>query len=166
MSHTALTYHIVMGTYCRRQTIDIPHEKVLYKFLHNYSNRKGVFIRRIGGMPDHVHILCDIPPTMTVAGYIQTLKSESSKFMKACNYFPLWEKWAEKYGAFSVEPSLREVKRRYIMNQKEHHRHISFAEEYRALLREAGLDDETEILGDPPSDKSESNNGNEAPAQP
>ena len=148
MSHTALPYHIVISTYYRQNVINEEHERELYKFMHDYSKKKGIYVRRIGGMPDHVHILCDIPAKMAVAAYVQTLKTESCKFMRVNEHFPKWISWAEKYGAFTLGPTQREAKRQYIMNQKEHHRHISFTDEYRRLLDEAGLRDETEMLGD------------------
>lgn len=148
MSQTCLIYHIVICTYRRQNVINIEHERELYKFMHDYSKKKDVFIRRIGGMPDHVHILCDIPAKIAVASYVQTLKSESSKFMRVNNHFPNWVCWAKEYGAFTVDASLCEVRRQYIMNQKEHHRYHSFCDEYRFLLDEAGMKYETVIIGD------------------
>lgn len=59
--NTSLTYHLVFGTFRRMPVIDPEHEKELYKYMLNYSTARGIYVRRIGGMPDHVHILCDIP---------------------------------------------------------------------------------------------------------
>ncbi|MBD5210683.1 MAG: IS200/IS605 family transposase [Bacteroidales bacterium] len=148
MSHLSLTYHLVFGTYCRIQVITPDHEKELYKFMCDFASVQGVYVRRIGGMPDHVHILCDIPPKIAVADFIRLLKSESSKFLRVNPHFPFWEKWAEGYGAFTVDASSREARRQYIMNQKEHHRRLSFAEEYRNFLLEMGFTETTPILGD------------------
>lgn len=149
MSHVALTYHIVIGTYKRKPVIEQNHEKELYKYMYDFLTKRKVFVRRIGGMPDHVHILCDIPPTIAVADIIKIVKSESSKFMRVNPHFPYWEQWAEKYGAFSVDASLREVRRKYIMNQREHHQRQNFSDEYCNLLMENGLSCVDEpILGD------------------
>ena len=148
MSHTALTYHIIICTYHREYVISENHEKELYKFIFDFSRKRDVFIRRIGGMPDHIHILCDIPATTAVADFVQIIKSESSKFMRVNPHFQFWKKWAIKYGAFTVDVSLREVRKKYIMNQKEHHKRVSFTDEYKQFLREAGLPEETPILGD------------------
>lgn len=147
MSHISLTYHLVFGTYRRMAAIDESHEKELYKFMYDYSVRRGAFVWRIGGMPDHVHILCDIPAKVAVASFVQTLKTESSKFMRVNGHFPLWRAWADRYGAFSVDASSRESIRRYIIGQKEHHRSQSFVEEYRKLLMNAGIHGETVMLG-------------------
>ncbi|MDD6888855.1 MAG: IS200/IS605 family transposase [Bacteroidales bacterium] len=148
MSHIALTYHIVISTYQRQYVISENHERELYKFIYDFASERGAFVRRIGGMPDHVHILCDIPATISVADFVKLVKSESSKFLKVNPHFPNWQKWSPKYGAFSVDVASRDVRRRYIMNQKNHHKQIGFAEEYRAFLSEAGFAIDTPILGD------------------
>ncbi len=49
---------------------------------------------------------------------------------------------------FTVDASLRETRRQYIMKQKEHHRNLSFADEYRLFLREAGFTEFSSVLGD------------------
>ncbi len=121
MSHTALTYHLIFRTYRRFQVIVPNHEKELYKFIYDFAMSRGIKKPRIGGMPDHVHILCDIPAKFAVSEFVKLLKTESSKFMRVNPHFPQWQGWAEKYGAFTVDASLRETRRQYIMNQKRHH---------------------------------------------
>ncbi len=140
MSHTSLTYHIVFGTWCRFPAIVEEHERELYKFIHTFSTEREIVIRRIGGMPDHIHILCDIPAKIALADFVKSLKSESSKFMRVNPHFSNWKSWAEGYGAFTVDSSLRETRKLYIMNQKQHHRVLSFEDEYSCLLKEAGVE--------------------------
>lgn len=140
MSYTSFTYHLVFGTY-RRQNVIVPeHERELYKYIYSFSTERGVMIRRIGGMPDHIHILCDIPAKLSVAEYVKLLKAESSKFMRVNSHFPLWDRWAEGYGGFTVDASLREARKLYIMNQKQHHARVSFRSELLTLLEEAGIE--------------------------
>ncbi len=148
MSHISFTYHLVFGTYRRQPAIIIEHERELYKYIYNFAMARGVIVRRIGGMPDHVHILCDIPPKIAVADFVKSLKSESSKFMRVNPHFTRWERWAEGYGGFTVDASLRANRVEYIMNQKRHHAGISFEQEYRAMLTEAGISGDEETLGD------------------
>ncbi len=148
MSTTKLLYHIVFATWHRRQTITANHERALYAFINNFSQKRGVKCVRIGGMPDHVHVLRHIPATMTVAEYVKVLKSESSKFLTLHDDFPYWEKWAEGYFATTVSPADAEAVRQYIMNQKPHHTTKPFADEYREFLIAAGLQNEMKILGD------------------
>lgn len=148
MSHTVLTYHLVFGTRGRCRTIFMEHERELYKVIHDFAKARGCRVWRIGGMPDHVHILCDIPPTIAVSNFIKILKSETSKFMRANPHFPCWEGWAESFGAFTIDSDSRQRCLKYIMNQREHHGSRSFENEYRYLLRMAGIDENGGILGD------------------
>lgn len=148
MSHISLTYHLVFSTYKRRQTIHIAHDRELYKFIYDFSVARNVRVWRIGGMPDHIHILCDIPPTQSVAGFVKLLKTESSKYMRSNPHFPYWEKWAEGYGGFTVDSDSRIERIHYIMSQKTHHVVRSFMDEYRDMLRMRGFSDDTVILGE------------------
>ncbi len=136
MSHIAFTYHLVFATYNRCPTIVQEHERELYNFIYRFLIKRDVFIRRIGGMPDHVHLLCDIPPKHAVADVMKLLKIESSKFMQKNDHFPNWNGWSEGYGGFTVDASSREIRKQYILNQRHHHSSKSFEEEYEILLKE------------------------------
>lgn len=148
MSHTAFTYHLVFGTYRRRPVINTEQERELYKYMYDFAMSRNAKVWRIGGMPDHVHLLCDIPATISVADFVKLIKSETSKFMRTNSHFPYWEKWANGYAGFSVDASLIDARVQYIMNQKVHHTRMTFEDELRAILKEAGLDAECSILGD------------------
>lgn len=99
-------------------------------------------------MPDHIHILCDIPAKTPVAEYVKILKGESSKFLRANSHFKNWQGWAEGYGGFTVDAQMIDVRLNYIKNQKDHHRVRSFVNEYREYLISAGFSIDTPILGD------------------
>ena len=57
MSHTVLTYHIVLGTYKRMRVIVTNEERFLYRFIYEFLTKRDVVVRRIGGMPDHVRMV-------------------------------------------------------------------------------------------------------------
>jgi hypothetical protein len=67
------------------------------------------------------------------------VKTFTSKWLKANPAFPHFSGWAHEYAAFSY--SIHDKGRivNYIKGQKEHHKRVSFEEEYRALLEESGL---------------------------
>ena len=92
MSHTSLTCHIVFSTYKRANVINIAHERELYKYMYDFATKRGIKVFRIGGMPDHVHLLCEIPAKLAVADFVKLLKSETSKFMRFNPHFPDWQK--------------------------------------------------------------------------
>ena len=89
---------------------------------------------------DHVHSLFSLSRTIEVAQLVEEVKTETSKWIKTKgaqfrNFY-----WQRGYGAFSVGQSQLEDVRRYIQNQKEHHRRVTFQEEHRKFLQDHGID--------------------------
>ncbi len=140
MSYTSLTYHIVLSTYRRQPAINIPNENLLYRIIYHMCTQRGCHVHRIGGMPDHVHILCDIPPTIAVAQLIKVLKSETSKFLTDSDAFPVWVGWSQGYGIFTIDASTTQTRINYIANQKEHHKKETFHDEFLRFLRDHNVD--------------------------
>src|SRR6185295_996020 len=89
----------------------------------------------IGGVEDHVHILLSLPPTMAIAKALQLIKGGSSKWVHESFPEHWLFAWQEEYGAFSVSVSQLETIIRYIKCQEEHHRKMTFREEFIALLK-------------------------------
>lgn len=139
MSFTKLIYHIVFSTKSRINAIPIEHERELYALILHIVNKQNGHLHRIGGMPDHIHILVDIPTSISVASFVKKVKQESSFLMAKNANFPNWIGWEEGYGAFTYSVSEIPVVKNYIKNQKEHHRKITFLEEYRDWLVEMGV---------------------------
>ena len=88
---------------------------------------------QIGGVEDHVHILCRLGKTLDVSTLIRELKRESSKWIKVENRALKDFYWQNGYGAFSVSPSHVPALTKYIAGQEEHHRTESFQDEFRRL---------------------------------
>ena len=139
MSFTRLIYHLVFPTKNRQNTISVEGEKVLYKILYEIMKREGAHIHRIGGMPDHVHILVDIQADISLSKFVQKLKQESNYLAKEANELPQRNGWAEGYGGFSYSANEIDNVKQYIINQKEHHKRVSFIDEYRIWLLENGI---------------------------
>lgn len=97
--------------------IDSAWERELYAYLSGIVKKLGGHSIEIDGMPDHAHIL-----TLKTAfpDSIREIKASSSKWVRR-NHSPKFE-WQRRYGAFTVSESAVDSVRRYIRNQKEHHR--------------------------------------------
>ena len=89
----------------------------------------------VGGVEDHVHVLCRYGRTITIANLLKGLKQESSKWVKDRDPSLRDFYWQEDYGAFSTIPDRLPALRRYIAAQEEHHKNESFKDEYRRLLK-------------------------------
>ena len=90
-------------------------------------------------MPDHIHILVDISSKLSLSLFVKQLKQESSFIISQNRLFSNWEGWEEGYAAFSYSAKEIPAVVNYITNQKEHHKKISFIDEYRDWLIEMGV---------------------------
>jgi putative transposase len=109
--------HIVFSTKDRRPMLQDP---TIRDEAHNYlggaCNKLDCPVLRVGGVSDHVHILCRLGRTITVADLIKELKRESSRWLKTKSPDLKDFFWQNGYGAFSVSPSHVETLREYIAN--------------------------------------------------
>jgi REP element-mobilizing transposase RayT len=87
----------------------------------------------VGGVADHVHILCQLAKTQSISGVMEHLKASSSKWLKTQGIRSF--SWQRGYGAFSVSQSHVASVISYIEKQEEHHRTITFEEEFRLFLK-------------------------------
>ena len=139
MSYTESFYHIVFRTYRSEKTIPVEHERELYAYIYGIAKNLHCQTYRIGGVPDHIHIFVSLPSTLSLASFVQRVKTYSSKWLKTNCYFPDFRGWGHEYAAFSYCFRDKDMIVGYIMRQKEHHKTISFAEEYRAFVEENGV---------------------------
>jgi len=147
MSHVVLYYHIVWRTKRSEFTITEEYEKELYAYLLGYCRNKGAKLIRIGGMPDHIHLLISIRPDISVSEFVQVMKVESSKWLKTQKqHFPYFNGWGNGYAAFTYSERDKEMIRHYIMNQKQHHQTISFRTEYDNILISWGLNPKEDMF--------------------
>ena len=86
-----------------------------------------------GGISDHIHTLFALGRTISQAEIAEEIKKSSSKWMKADGGVPGFC-WQAGYGAFSIGESQADKVIAYIQNQAEHHRKMSFQEEFRKFL--------------------------------
>ena len=87
----------------------------------------------VGGVADHVHILCQLAKTQSVSVIMEHLKASSSKWLKTQGVRTF--SWQRGYGAFSVSQSNVASVVSYIEKQEEHHRTVTFEEEFRLFLK-------------------------------
>jgi len=133
MSHTFTKnhQHIVFSTAGRGKLIDKPFQPKLWAYIAGICRNHGIYVRAIGGIEDHVHLLIELPPTLAVAQAVLKVKSNSSKWVKETGKKFAWQKG---YAAFSVSASKLLAVERYVNNQEAHHRRITYEDELIGLL--------------------------------
>jgi len=138
-SYRQIIYHLVFRTKNSRKTIVPAHSKELYAYIMGIIRNKNCFLYRINGMEDHLHILCDLHPSIALADYMRDIKTSSSIWLKQSGKFPDFNGWAEGYAALTYGWKDKEMIARYIKNQPEHHKKELFENELRRLLEEYGI---------------------------
>ena len=71
-------YHIVFAPKYRRQVIYRQLKQDIGKILRDLCERKKIDIIEAECCPNHIHMLVELPPYMSVAGFMGYLKSKSS----------------------------------------------------------------------------------------
>ncbi len=144
---TNLLTHIVFSTKDRIPMIGAELAEDLWPYMGGIvRNIKGEAVV-VGGMPDHVHLLVELPPVVSISEAVRTIKSNSSRWVREGRGMRSKFAWQAGYAAFSVSRSNRETVGKYIRAQEEHHRRIGFKEEFLALLKRHGVDcDERYVL--------------------
>ena len=141
MAYTKLIYHIVLRTHHSTATIVEAYERDLYMYIYGFCKKHQCVLYRINGMPDHVHLLVGLHPTIAVASFVHDLKLATNTHMTTNREkFPQFVRWSDGYCALTYSEREKETVIQYIIDQKEHHRKTSVREELLELLREAGVD--------------------------
>ena len=134
--------HIVYSTKGRRPWLkdeDIRRQLYAYKatILRDNVDSPALII---GGVEDHIHALCLLSRNFAIKKVIEEAKTETTKWLKKQGQQYRDFHWQSGYGIFSVSESNSEEVKRYIANQVEHHRKMSFQDEFRQLCQRHGIE--------------------------
>ena len=139
-SLTKLLFHCVFSTKGRRALLKGEVSDKINAYMAGIARNQNAHLIRAGGMPDHRHLLLELPPTTNVCDAIRLIKTNSSKWLHQ-NYPECGEfGWQQGYAAFTVSESARGRVIEYIDHQQEPHERSSFQEELTALLRRHGVE--------------------------
>jgi len=131
--------HIVFSTKNRENLIKPEIEELLHKYIAGILKNLDCTAIKIGGPANHIHILNTFSRTISISKMLELVKKDSSKWIKTKGneYHNFY--WQNGYGVFSVSQSKIDIVKKYIDNQKEHHKEKSFKDEYRKFLIEYGI---------------------------
>ncbi len=139
-------YQIIFSTKNRRPVLLTEHEEDLNKYIWSIVKNKNCRLYSINGMPDHIHLLIDLHPSVSLSSFVKDIKISSNLWIKQSGWFPDFEEWQSGYGAFTYSVREKDMIVNYIKNQKEHHKHEPFEDEYKNLLRSNGIDFDEKYL--------------------
>jgi putative transposase len=123
--------HFVWAVKKREPLLDKSFRNNLCKHILENGRNNNIYVDMINGVENHLHCLVSLKSTQNVSEIAQKLKGESSKWINDNTLVEGIFEWQEGYGAFSVSPDPKHLKRvrNYIRNQEKHHEQKSFDEE-------------------------------------
>jgi REP element-mobilizing transposase RayT len=141
--------HLVFSTKGRAPFLQDPKlRKETHAYLSGACRNLNCPSIIVGGVEDHVHILCRLGKTSDVSTLIRELKRESSKWIKEQRSELARFHWQGGYSAFSISPSHAKTLTDYIRNQDEHHKNETFQEEFRRMCRKYGVEIDERYIWD------------------
>ncbi len=140
-SLSAVYLHAVFSTKERWPYLRDPAFRAeVHSVLAGITNRLDCPPVEIGGMEDHVHVLARFGRTITLAEWIKEMKRPCTQWINDTGPGKCRFAWQAGYGIFSVSPSNVDAVQKYILEQEERHKKVTFQDEFRALLRKHGLE--------------------------
>jgi putative transposase len=122
--------HSVWGTKNHVHYLTPDIKKIVVDHIKENARLKQIFIDTINGHTDHLHCLIGLNADMSIAKTLNLLKGESAHWINKNAIINKRFEWADEYFAVSVSESIVPKVRRYILNQEQHHRKVSFTQEY------------------------------------
>jgi putative transposase len=137
-SYSRCWLHLIWATLKRERILTCEAAAKVSRYLSEYAESKGIYLKINYVNDDHAHALIDLPIVYSIEEVAQLFKGSSSHWINENGLVAGKFAWARGYGAFSVSESNVEQVATYIANQEEHHRRKSFMEEYQNFIRRHG----------------------------
>lgn len=149
-TYTQLYIQFVFAVKYRRALIENVWGERLRSYITGIVQNHKHKMLAINNMPDHLHLFIGLHPSQSISDLMRIVKSDSSEWINANQFSKASFSWQEGYGAFSYSRSHVDNVIRYILHQEEHHRKLTFKDEYKDLLEQFGIAyDEQYIFHDP-----------------
>jgi len=146
-TYTQIYYHIIFSTKNRERVLSSDNREQLFRYVWGVVKNKKCHLYRVGGTMDHVHAFSDLHPTVCLSDFVKDIKVSTSTWIKDNKIFQGFSNWQDGYGAFTHAAGDKDDVIEYIKGQEEHHKRVSFMDEYKALLKRAGIEFEEKYLG-------------------
>ncbi|MCI0355860.1 MAG: IS200/IS605 family transposase [Acidobacteria bacterium] len=142
MAHTCsnILFDAIFSTKDRKPLIKPDLKNNLFAYMGGIVRELRGKALLINGMADHVHMLVELPPALSVAELMRVVKNNSSRWLHESRPQHLWVAWQTGYAVFSVSRSNAPAVSRYIAEQEKHHRRRTFQEELLLFLKKHGID--------------------------
>jgi len=135
-TYSQVYIQIVFAVSGRQNLIPKQHREEIHKYISGIVQKRDHKMLSVFCMPDHVHLLTGLKPSMSISNLARDIKAGSSNFINDKEWIRGKFNWQEGFGAFSYSRSQIDTVIKYILNQEGHHHKKTFREEYIELLAE------------------------------
>ena len=135
IEYNNLYTHFIFSTLHRMSLISEKNRERIEKYMTGIVNNNDSQLYAIYANPQHVHFLVSRSPKLSEEHLASIVAESSQSFInknKLCSNQFVWQ---ESAAAFSVSKSDVDRVCKYIFNQPEHHRKVSFTEEYDEFIK-------------------------------
>ena len=142
-SLSKLYIHLVFSSKNRADAIPQQHLAEVHAYIAGILKDHKCPAICVGGTSNHVHILFVLDRNKPLTEIVRTVKSSTTRWINGKSPIFTHFCWQDGYGAFSVSQSHVPAVTDYIKGQEEHHKTVSFQDEFRRLckLYNVGLDE-------------------------
>ena len=132
----------------RQSLVPRQHKEELHKYMTGLVQNRKAKMLAVYCMPDHTHLFVGFKPSVLISDFIKEIKVESNEFIASNRWLRSKFSWQEGYGVFSYSHSHIDSVIKYILNQEQHHRKMTFRREYYGLLEKFQIPFEEKYLFD------------------
>ncbi len=142
MSHSKIKIwiHAIIGVKYREAVISPEIEETVHGFIRDEFSKCKCHLDSLNGTADHIHAQFLLNPDLTIRQVMKQVKGASSHSINLSKLMKHKFAWQVGFGAFSTSESKVPTLRGYIRKQKEHHKKMTFEEEYQKFIRLHGLE--------------------------
>ena len=145
-TYSNIYLQIVFAVNGRQNILAKQWRQNVFKYISGIITRKNQKSIIVNGVTDHVHCFVGLQPNMLISDLVRDVKNNTSNFINDSGYTRGKFNWQDGYGVFSYSHDQIDSVYQYISNQEEHHRKITFREEYLQLLEDFDIDYKPEYL--------------------
>ncbi len=139
-TYTQIHLQVIFAVKKRTGLIQNEWKDELYKYITGIIQKPGHKLLAINGMPDHLHVFFGMRPIQSLSDLMQNIKQDSSGWINRKKFIKEKFEWQEGFGAFSYSKSQASRVIGYVQNQENHHRKITFLDEYKKFLEKFEVD--------------------------
>jgi len=135
IEYNNLYTHFIFTTLKRERLIPEESRERIEKYITGIINNTSSKLYAIYANPEHMHFLVSKAPDVSEERLSNIIAESSKKFINEEKLTRRYFSWQYSASAFSVSKSNVAKVCNYILNQPEHHKKVTFQEEYEKFIK-------------------------------